>query len=184
MSDWEQAERLIEDPKLNPILLNSDKSLLPDKIDLIVLDFDGVLTDNRVWVDENGLERVAAHRGDGMGISLVKKAGYTVVVLSTETNKVVAARCKKLKIPVFHGIEDKGPALEKLANDYQAKLENTVYVGNDVNDLPCLEIVGCAVVAADAHSSVVPSADIVLTKNGGHGAVRELCDMVLNKTNS
>jgi YrbI family 3-deoxy-D-manno-octulosonate 8-phosphate phosphatase len=184
LPDWERAERLVKNPLINPIMLPDANAQLPDQIDLIVLDFDGVLTDNRVWVDENGLERVAAHRGDGMGISLVKKAGYTVVVLSTETNKVVAARSKKLNIPVFHGIEKKGPALRKLAEEHQAKLENIIYVGNDVNDLPCLDIVGCAVVVADAHPDVMPSAKIVLKKNGGDGAVRELCDMVLNKTKS
>lgn len=182
MPDWFRAEQMLTNKFISPIVIDKNrKSALPEKIELIVLDFDGVLTDNRVWVDENGLERVAAHRGDGMGISLVKKEGYTVIVLSTETNKVVAARCKKLNIPVYHGIEDKGPAIKKLAQENHADLKNIVYVGNDVNDLPCLDLVGCAVVVADAHPDIISSADIILTKKGGHGAVREICDMILNK---
>jgi N-acylneuraminate cytidylyltransferase len=180
--DWQNAERLLERgglPMVRPP--QAAKSPLPEEIDLIVLDFDGVLTDNRVWVDQNGLEQVAAHRGDGMGIALLKKAGFEVVALSTETNPVVAARCKKLGVPVHQGIDEKGKALQDLLAEKKVKAENVVYVGNDVNDLPCFKLVGCAVAVADAHPDLLPHAHMTLKTKGGFGAVRELSDMILRK---
>lgn len=176
--DWAQAEDLLRSGKVAVVVPGS---VLPEKIDLIVLDFDGVLTDNRVWVDENGLERVAAHRGDGMGISLLKKAGYQVMILSTEMNKVVAARAKKLNIPVYQGIADKGSALQSLLKEKKVDPANVIYVGNDVNDLPCFPLVGCPVAVADAHPDVLPHAKLVLKTKGGFGAVRELSDMILKE---
>ena len=177
--DWERAEKLMMKGGLPVVLPDARHSALPEIIELIVLDFDGVLTDNRVWVDQNGLERVAAHRGDGMGISRLKKAGIEIIVLSTETNPVVAARCEKLKIPVHQGINEKGTALKSLLEEQKANPENAIYVGNDVNDLPCFPIVGCSVVVADAHPDILPHADLVLKNKGGHGAVRELSDLIL-----
>lgn len=176
--DWTQAEDLLRSGKLAMVVPGS---VLPETIELIVLDFDGVLTDNRVWVDENGLERVAAHRGDGMGISLLKKAGYEVMILSTETNKVVAARAKKLDVPVYQGIVDKGSALQSLLEENKLDPANVIYVGNDVNDLPCFPIVGCPVAVADAHPDILPHAKLVLKTKGGFGAVRELSDMILKE---
>jgi len=155
--------------------------ILPEKIDLIVLDFDGVLTDNRVEVDQDGKESVIAHRGDGMGISLLKKAGYQFVILSTETNPVVSARAKKLGLPVHQGISDKGKALKELLVEKDINPENVIYVGNDVNDLSCFEIAGCAVAVADAHQDVLNKADLILSEFGGYGVVRELCDMILKQ---
>jgi YrbI family 3-deoxy-D-manno-octulosonate 8-phosphate phosphatase len=179
--DLERAERLMKGGELPVVAPSINPYGLPDQVDLIVLDFDGVLTDNRVWVDQNGLERVAAHRGDGMGISRLKKAGYEVIVLSTETNPVVAARCKKLNIPVYQGINDKGSALKKLFDEREINPDNVVYVGNDVNDLPCFSLVGCAVAVADAHPDVRPHADLILSTKGGYGAVRELSDLILSQ---
>jgi N-acylneuraminate cytidylyltransferase len=103
-------------------------------------------------------------------------------VLSTETNPVVAARCQKLNIPVMQGLTDKALALENLLLDRQIDPAQVVYLGNDVNDLACFPLVGCAVVVADAHLDVRSQADMVLTRSGGFGAVRELCDLLL-KTN-
>jgi N-acylneuraminate cytidylyltransferase len=179
--DWEQAERLMKSGKLPVVVPSANPYGFPDQIVLIVLDFDGVLTDNRVWVDQNGLERVAAHRGDGMGISRLKKAGYEVIVLSTETNPVVAARCKKLNIPVYQGIDDKGSALKKLLDERKVNPDHVIYVGNDVNDLPCFPLVGCAVAVADAHLDIRPHADLILSTKGGFGAVRELSDLILSQ---
>lgn len=176
--DWAEAERLMKSGRVAAV---APGSVLPNKIDLIVLDFDGVLTDNRVWVDENGLERVAAHRGDGMGIALLKKAGYQVMILSTETNPVVAARAKKLDVPVYQGIADKGSALQSLLEEKNLDPANVIYVGNDVNDLPCFPLVGCPVAVADAHPDVLPHAKLVLKTKGGFGAVRELSDMILKQ---
>jgi YrbI family 3-deoxy-D-manno-octulosonate 8-phosphate phosphatase len=138
-----------------------------------------VMTDDRVWVDQDGRESVAAHRSDGMGIALLRKAGIPAVVLSTEPNPVVAARCKKLQLPVQQDIQDKGEALRQLLAERQVDPAQVVYLGNDINDVPCFPLVGCAVVVADAHPAAKAAADLVLERSGGHGAVRELVDMIL-----
>jgi N-acylneuraminate cytidylyltransferase len=178
--DWERAEGLMKSGALPAVIPYGRPYGLPDEIELIVLDFDGVLTDNRVWVDQNGMERVAAHRGDGMGISRLKKAEFEVIVLSTETNPVVAARCEKLKIEAHQGIDDKAPALNNLLKERKINPEHVVYVGNDVNDLPCFPLVGCAVAVADAHADILSHADLILSTKGGFGAVRELSDLILS----
>ena len=144
-----------------------------------MLDFDGVLTDNRVWVSESGEESVACNRSDGMGLSMLRKNGIRVIVLSTERNPVVAARCEKLNLPCDQGIDDKRSALLRLAKKYDANLDDVVYIGNDVNDLECICMVGCGIAVADAHLTVLNAADVVLTNRGGYGAVREFCDLLL-----
>jgi len=122
---------------------------------------------------------VICDRGDGHGISRLRRLGIPLVVLSTETNPVVAARCQKLELEYLQGVDDKLAALRRLVQDRGAALSNTVYLGNDINDLSCLKAVGCAVVPADAHADVRPHAHVVLTCAGGHGAVRELCDVII-----
>ena len=179
-NDWEKAEWLIRYGGLEVVAPDKPGYGFPEQLDLIVFDFDGVFTDNRVWVDQNGVEQIAASRGDGMGISLLKKAGFYAVVLSTETNPVVSARCKKMDLPVYQGIDAKGEALQKLLAERGIPGKNVIYVGNDVNDLPCFPLVGCAVAVADAHPDVLAKADLVLKSPGGYGAVRELCDLVIS----
>ena len=145
------------------------------------MDFDGVLTDDRVWVSEQGLESVAANRKDGYGIARVKERGVEVIVLTRETNRVVAARCAKLGISAIQGVMDKGAVLRDLLQQRRVEPRHTVYLGNDLNDLPCFPLVGCAVAVADAHPKVRAAADLRLTQRGGHGAVRELCELLLEK---
>ncbi|BCW97597.1 MAG: transferase [Armatimonadota bacterium] len=154
---------------------------LPDPVRALVMDFDGVLTDNRVYVMEDGREAVACSRGDGMGIVALRRQGLDILVLSSEENPVVAARCRKLKVECLQGVERKLAALEKWLEERGIPPESTVYVGNDVNDLECLRFVGCPVVVADAHPDVKPSARFVLSKRGGQGAIRELCDLILQQ---
>jgi YrbI family 3-deoxy-D-manno-octulosonate 8-phosphate phosphatase len=151
----------------------------PDPIAMVVFDFDGVFTDNRVYLLEDGREAVACNRGDGMGLSLVRAAGLPLAVLSTEQNPVVMARCRKLQLECRHGLDDKGAALVALAREKNVDLKHVVYVGNDVNDLGCMEAAGFAVAVADAHPAALEKADFVLTRPGGDGAVRELCDLLL-----
>jgi len=150
-------------------------------VSLVVLDFDGVLTDNRVYVNQVGEETIAAHRGDGMGIALLKESGVEVIILSTEENPVVSARAGKLNVPVQQGIKDKGAALKSLLTDKQIPSHEVVYLGNDVNDLPCFPIVGRAAAVADAHPKVLEKADLLLSKKGGEGAVRELADLIIKQ---
>jgi len=154
---------------------------LPQHPALVVFDFDGVMTDDRVWVDQDGREMVAANRRDGMGIAMLRKAGIPAVVLSTEENPVVAARCRKLGLPIQQGIKDKAAALSQLLAERQVDPAQVVYLGNDINDVPCFPMVGCAVVVADAHPAAFDQADMVLSYPGGHGAVRELCDLLCSQ---
>jgi YrbI family 3-deoxy-D-manno-octulosonate 8-phosphate phosphatase len=124
---------------------------------------------------------VASNRSDSLGLGLIRSAGVQVQVISKEVNPVVAARCKKMNVPCMHGIDDKASALRKLLSESKIDPACAVFVGNDLNDLPCFPIVGWSVVVADALPEVIRHADFVLTKNGGHGAVRELCDLILKR---
>lgn len=151
----------------------------PSSPDLVVLDFDGVLTDNRVFVDRDGLETVACSRADGLGVAMIRKAGITIAVLSSERDPVVAARCEKLAIPCFQGVADKGDALRQICRSHGAKPDRVVYIGNDLNDLPAFEVVGWPVAVADAAEEVRRRARWVLASAGGHGAVRELAGQML-----
>lgn len=148
-----------------------------ERVRLLVLDFDGVLTDNRVLVDETGREAVWCHRGDGWGIGRLKEAGIEVVVVSTEDNPAVAARCSKLKIDCVQGCNDKLAAVKAVAQRRSLQPEQIAYIGNDVNDLECLKWVGLPIVVADAEPAVRPLARLVTTRRGGYGAVREVCDL-------
>jgi N-acylneuraminate cytidylyltransferase len=96
-----------------------------------------------------------------------------------ETNPVVAARCKKIDVPVIQGVDEKAAVLKKLITDKGLNPSQVIYVGNDVNDLVCFDLVGCACAPADSHPDVLRAADLVLPSNGGHGAVRDLCNMIL-----
>ncbi|MFJ4999946.1 cytidylyltransferase domain-containing protein [Microbacterium sp. NPDC088619] len=145
----------------------------------IVTDFDGVHTDDTATVDADGIERVRVSREDGMGVSLLRRAGIPMLILSTEVNAVVRARADKLRVPVLHGIEDKESALRGWAEEVGIPLADIAYLGNDVNDLPALRIVGWPVAVADAHPLVLEAARVVLSRSGGHGAVRELIERVL-----
>ena len=148
-------------------------------IECLVSDFDGVMTDNRVLVHQDGTESVWCSRSDGLGISLLREAGLKVLVLSTEENSVVATRCKKLGIEFFQNSKDKLKVLKEIAHKRDLKPEHIVYIGNDINDLECMSWVGIAVSTADAEQVVKDISNIVTTKKGGYGAVRELADLIL-----
>jgi len=181
LKDWQRTEWLMAQGDLPMVTPALGKRLLPAKVSLVVFDFDGVMTDDRVWVDQDGREMVAAHRGDGMGIALLHRAGIPAIVLSTEPNPVVAARCRKLELPVIQGLSDKAAALASLLAERSLDSAEVIYLGNDVNDLPCFPLAGCAVAVADAHPDVKAKADFVLVHKGGQGAVRELIDLILSR---
>ena len=147
-------------------------------IRLAVFDFDGVFTDNHVWVDGDGSEVVRCCRADGIGLRRLREAGVDALVVSMETAPVVGARARKLGIACRQGIEDKLPVLLEEAAARAISLDEVAYVGNDVNDIDCLDAVGMAVVPADAWPEAVEHADWVLTRAGGEGCVREFCDAV------
>lgn len=166
---------------LAPLL---DPSPLPtrDDIDAVVLDFDGTQTDDRVLIDADGREIVAVHRGDGLGIAALRKSGLDLLILSTEQNPVVAARANKLRIPVLHGIDRKDLALKQWCDEQGIAPERVLYVGNDVNDLPCFALAGWPVAVASAHDSVRAAARAVTTTPGGFGAIREIAAWLLGPT--
>jgi N-acylneuraminate cytidylyltransferase len=153
--------------------------ILPVDVGAIVFDFDGVMTDNAALLLEDGTEGVVVHRGDGAGIELLRATGVPLLVITKETNPVALRRCEKLGLPCLAQILDKWPVLESWLEDRGIDPASVVYVGNDRNDVECLERVGCGVAVADAHPSALAAADLVLRRPGGGGAVRELADLLL-----
>lgn len=148
-------------------------------VDLLVLDFDGVMTDDRVLVDQHGIESVSCHRGDGWGIARLRDAGVPIVVLSTEANPVVAARCEKLRIDVMQSCDDKLRQIRQLAGARGVAASRIAFVGNDVNDLPGLRWVGVPIAVADAAPDVRAACRYVTHRPGGCGAVREVAEWIL-----
>ncbi len=173
-ADLELMERLLalrascrEAPDLSPVRL-------------LVLDFDGVMTDNGVTVHQDGSESVRCDRSDGLGLErLLRRGKVEVAVLSKEKNPVVAARCRKLRLPCFQGYDDKLPQLEKLASERGLEAARVAYVGNDLNDLEAMAWCGVGIAVADAYPEVRAAADLVTRQDGGRGAVREVCDLLL-----
>jgi len=149
------------------------------RIKLLVLDFDGVMTDNRVLVSEDGKESVFCNRSDGLGVELLKKEGIEVVVISKEKNKVVQARCKKLKIKCWNGIDNKYKLFLKEIKKRKLKLENICFIGNDISDLNCVRAAGVGIAVADSHSSLLKIADYITKEKGGEGAVREITELII-----
>ena len=147
------------------------------KVRLVAFDFDGVFTDNLVYVFDDGREAVRCSRSDGFGIGLLEQAGVRTVIISKERNPVVAARSRKLAMRCVQGCDDKRTALEAIAQEMNLSLDQMAFVGNDVNDLPCLTIVGLPIVVQDAHPDVVRYAAYQTQHPGGRGAVREICDL-------
>jgi YrbI family 3-deoxy-D-manno-octulosonate 8-phosphate phosphatase len=144
---------------------------------LFVYDFDGVMTDNTVLVDENGVESVRVHRADGLAVAYFKKSGIKQLILSTETNPVVQARASKLQIECIHGVGDKRDVLTEYLEHEGIDAANVLYIGNDINDLEVMKIVGKSVAPQDAHEQIKDIADIVTKAKGGYGVIRELMDM-------
>ncbi|MGK5631346.1 cytidylyltransferase domain-containing protein [Streptomyces sp. URMC 123] len=166
---------------LAPLLDAPRPGALPTRadIDAVVLDFDGTQTDDRVFIDADGREVVSVHRGDGLGIAALRRAELELLILSTEVNPVVAARAGKLRVPVLHGVERKDLALKQWCEEKNIAPERVLYVGNDVNDLPCFGLVGWPVAVAGAHDVVRGAARAVTATRGGSGAIREIASWIL-----
>lgn len=156
----------------------SDLDPLLQAVRLAVFDFDGVFTDNCVWVDESGGESVRCCRADGFGLARLREVGVGAVILTSETVPVAVARARKLEIDCRHGLGDKLAALREETERRGVPLEQTAYVGNDVNDADCLRAVGLPVCPADAWPEVAGLARWTLERRGGEGCVREFCDAV------
>jgi 3-deoxy-D-manno-octulosonate 8-phosphate phosphatase (KDO 8-P phosphatase) len=148
---------------------------------LIVYDFDGVMTDNKVYVDQNGVEMVQVNRGDGLGVSEIKKMGIKQIILSTENNPVVSSRANKLKIDCLHGVKNKKIVLTDYCIRNSIPVETVAFVGNDINDKAAMKIVGFSFCPSDAHVSIKEISDHVFQAKGGSGVIRELFEYLTNK---
>ncbi|HAX70271.1 MAG TPA: hypothetical protein DCY14_11720, partial [Anaerolineae bacterium] len=182
LSDWAKYEAVIYSG-LEVVSPGKARRTMPEIVKMIICDFDGVVTDNLVLTDENGKETVSASRSDSMHIKTLREKGVEVMILSSEPNPVVKARAKKMGVEAIHGVgmQDKGRVMREVLEQKKVRAEDVIYIGNDLNDLPCFEIAGWSVAVADAYPEVIRAADCVLTKPGGRGAVRELCEMVLKR---
>lgn len=158
---------------MNPYLKDKFK-----KVKLLIFDFDGVFTDNTVYTFEDGREAVRTSRSEGFGIKKMRNHAIDMLVLSTEPNNVVVVRCQKLGLPCIHGCPDKLAVLEEITREKGLSFDEVAYVGNDINDISCLEKVGLPIVVHDAHPDVIPYALYRTIRSGGNGAVREICDLI------
>lgn len=145
-------------------------------IRFIAFDFDGVFTDDAVYVTQEGIEMVRCWRGDGLGLRKLDALGIGCAILSTEVNPVVAIRARKMRIQCFQGLDEKAARLTALAAELQIPLSAFAFVGNDINDLTCFAAVGLPIVVANAHAGVLEAARYRTDTAGGFGAVREICD--------
>tara|TARA_B100000315_G_scaffold209687_1_gene205574 strand:- start:1006 stop:1491 length:486 start_codon:yes stop_codon:yes gene_type:complete len=150
------------------------------KIKLIVYDFDGVMTDNKVYVDQNGKEMVQVNRADGLGISEINKLGIKQIIISTEKNPVVSKRAQKLDLIYFQGVKDKKHTLINFCKKNKIDLNNVAYIGNDINDLEVMEIVKYTFCPSDSHNSIKKISRYTLKSRGGEGVIRELFDLLTN----
>lgn len=149
-------------------------------IELIIYDFDGVMTDNRVMVDQNGVESVMVSRGDGYGVTNITKLGIKQIIVSTEVNPVVARRAEKLKIDVIHGVEDKKTIVSNYLKDNGYDKDKVMFIGNDLNDIEAMSVVGLKGAPKDAEEEILEYVDWISGKNGGYGVIRELYRLIYN----
>jgi 3-deoxy-D-manno-octulosonate 8-phosphate phosphatase (KDO 8-P phosphatase) len=146
---------------------------------LVVFDFDGVMTDNRVLVTDDGREAAWCNRSDGIGLAALRRVGFPMLILSTEANPIVAHRARKLQIECVHGCDDKWAMLSGILQARSIVPSLVAYVGNDTNDVECMKNVGLPICVADGWAPARRVARFVTERPGGHGAVREICDLIL-----
>lgn len=152
-------------------------------IEIVFLDFDGVLTDNTVYVSTNGSEMVRCFRGDGIGLGMLKTSGINISIISAEKNEVVAFRGKKMGIDlVYSGVEDKLSIVQNVLDQLGILPSNACFMGNDIPDIPAMEYVGFSACPSDAEPGVLKLAKFITPRKGGRGCVRDLCNYLLNRT--
>tara|TARA_B110000438_G_C15551414_1_gene537083 strand:+ start:70 stop:537 length:468 start_codon:yes stop_codon:yes gene_type:complete len=148
---------------------------------LIVYDFDGVMTDNKVYLDQNGKEIVKVCRADGLGVSGIKRIGIEQIIISTENNPVVQARASKLKIDCFQGVKNKKDCLIDYCKNNDVNLKFVGFIGNDINDQDVMGVVGLSFCPSDAHADIKSISNYLLETSGGNGVARELLDLILKQ---
>ena len=148
--------------------------------DLIVYDFDGVMTDNKVYINESGIESVMVNRADGLGIAEIKKLKINQIILSSEKNQIVRTRAKKLNLYCLQGVDNKKKILTSYCKENKVQLEKVAYIGNDINDLDVMNLVGYRFCPSDSHRSIIEISDHVFNSKGGCGVIREFYDLIRN----
>ncbi|MBP7213969.1 MAG: acylneuraminate cytidylyltransferase [Anaerolineaceae bacterium] len=185
LEDFKNSARLMSDPRLKAVDPLKRRRAFPDKVSLLVMDFDGIMTDDKVYTDMNGVESVRSSRSDGYGLDMLRRHSETqALIMSREVSSVVAARAKKLGLEVFQAVMDKEQAIQSLIQERKLKADEVVYIGNDLNDLVVIPHVGYFCCPSDAHPMVRRQADLVLDHPGGDGAIREICEKILAQTRS
>lgn len=157
-------------------MIDSEFKIQSKDIDLIVYDFDGVMTDNRVIVAQDGTESVIVNRSDGLGVDYFRGLGIPQLILTTEKNPVVEVRAKKLRLEVISLCKDKRDAVENYCSKKGFNLSRVIYVGNDLNDLEAMKVVGVPVAPQDANVEIKKIAKLITESKGGEGVVKELYD--------
>jgi len=150
-----------------------------DEIDALIFDFDGVLTNNLVHLDQEGKEWVSCSRADGLAFDVLRKLNKTAYILSTEKNPVVTARANKLKIKALQGVDNKVDEIKRLVKEGDLNIEKILYVGNDLNDYHAMKMCGYSICPSDSHERIKKLASVTLKSYGGNGVVRELLEDVL-----
>ena len=163
---------------LQPEPASAQKQAPPPGIKALVMDFDGIHTDDHVYVNQHGEESVRCSRADGLGLALLRRAGMKMLILSSEENPVVAARAGKLGIPVIQGCEKKKAALERWLAEQELEAQEIAYMGNDVNDLECMRMAGWSCCPADAREEAKAVARYRTQASGGRGALREVAEIL------
>ncbi|MCB4790713.1 MAG: HAD hydrolase family protein [Elusimicrobia bacterium] len=148
-------------------------------IKLIIYDFDGVMTNNTVMIDQDGKEYVTVSRSDGLAVILIKKMNIPQLILTAETNHIVSNRAKKLGIDIIQTVENKLYSLKDYLIKNKINREGVVYLGNEINDMEAMKYVGFSVCPADANEKIKKISDIVLKTKGGYGAIREFFDILM-----
>jgi len=146
------------------------------KIKLIILDFDGVLTNNKVLLNEFGEEFVSCSRGDGIAFEALRKLKVEAIIMSTEKNKVVSSRAHKLQVEAIQGVDNKRDALTDIIEQRKLKKCEVMFVGNDINDINAMSLCGLTFCPNDSHELVKKEASIVLKAKGGNEIMREILE--------
>ena len=163
-------------PDIAPLASALPADLL--RVRFVAFDFDGVFTDDAVYVTQDGVEMVRCWRGDGLGLRKLEQAGIGAAIVSTETNPVVGIRARKMRIACLQGLDDKRAGLDSLVTQSGVPLSAFAFVGNDINDLVCFSSVGLSIGVRNAHPDVLDCVQYRTEARGGHGAVREVCDIL------
>ena len=165
-------------PAAKHTLAKALRSFTPEAL---ILDFDGVFTDNKVILSAEGVESVVCDRSDGFAVQMLQRSGFPILVLSTEKVPIVKLRSQKLGLFCIHGVDEKAAILSSWLREKKIDPARAIYVGNDINDLTCMQMVGLPVAVADAFPEAKAASRVILNARGGHGAVREVALSILSK---